>query len=34
MSGQIQLVIEGLQARVRVSHPGKFNAMSRAMWDE
>lgn len=34
MSGQIQLVIEGPQARVRVSHPGKFNAMSRAMWDE
>lgn len=34
MSGQIQLLIEGPQARVTLSHPGKFNAMSRRMWED
>lgn len=32
MSGHIQLEIEGPLARVILSHPGKFNAMSRGMW--
>jgi enoyl-CoA hydratase/carnithine racemase len=32
MSGQIQLEIDGPLARVILSHPGKFNAMSCAMW--
>lgn len=32
MTGQVQLVTEGALATVTLSHPGKFNAMSRAMW--
>ena len=32
MSGQVLLAIEGGVARVTLSHPGKLNAMSRAMW--
>ena len=32
MSGQVVLTIDGRAATVRLSHPGKFNAMSRAMW--
>ncbi|MDO9436640.1 enoyl-CoA hydratase/isomerase family protein [Hydrogenophaga sp.] len=34
MSGRVQLSIEGALARVTLSHPGKFNAMSRGMWRE
>jgi enoyl-CoA hydratase/carnithine racemase len=34
MSGKVQLSSQGLVARVTLSHPGKFNAMSRAMWRE
>lgn len=30
----ISLFVEGPLARVTLSHPGKFNAMSRAMWLE
>lgn len=30
----ISLFVEGPLARVTLSHPGKFNAMSRAMWRE
>lgn len=29
---QVQLCIDGVVAHVVFSHPGKFNAMSRAMW--
>ena len=29
---QVQLCIDGAVAHVVLSHPGKFNAMSRAMW--
>lgn len=32
MSGQVRLHTEGALAFVSLSHPGKFNAMSRAMW--
>jgi enoyl-CoA hydratase/carnithine racemase len=32
MSGQVHCEINGVLARVRLSHSGKFNAMSRAMW--
>jgi enoyl-CoA hydratase/carnithine racemase len=32
MSGQVHCETEGALARVRLSHKGKFNAMSRAMW--
>ena len=32
MSGQVLLELDGPIARVTLSHPGKFNAMSRAMW--
>ena len=32
MSGQVHCEIHGVLARVRLSHSGKFNAMSRAMW--
>lgn len=32
MSGQVLLREEGAIAVVMLSHPGKFNAMSRAMW--
>ncbi|MCW5652862.1 enoyl-CoA hydratase/isomerase family protein [Hydrogenophaga sp.] len=35
MSGRVHLAIDnGALARVTLSHPGKFNAMSRAMWRE
>lgn len=33
MTGQVHCDIDGVLARVRLSHSGKFNAMSRAMWD-
>ena len=32
--GTVSLVVEGPLARVTLSHPGKFNAMSQAMWRE
>ena len=32
MTGQVLLAVEGRIARVTLSHPGKLNAMSRAMW--
>jgi enoyl-CoA hydratase/carnithine racemase len=34
MSGYIRLDTQGPVARVTLAHPGKFNAMSRAMWRE
>jgi enoyl-CoA hydratase/carnithine racemase len=34
MPGRVHLAIEHALARVTLSHPGKFNAMSRAMWRE
>ncbi|WP_372825840.1 enoyl-CoA hydratase/isomerase family protein [Polaromonas sp.] len=34
MTGQVLLAVEGSLARVTLSHPGKLNAMSRAMWHE
>lgn len=34
MSGVVQLHVTGSLAFVTLSHPGKFNAMSRAMWCE
>jgi enoyl-CoA hydratase/carnithine racemase len=34
MTGRVHLAIEHTLARVTLSHPGKFNAMSRAMWRE
>jgi enoyl-CoA hydratase/carnithine racemase len=34
LSGQVLLDIAGSQATITLSHPGKFNAMSRAMWAE
>jgi len=34
MSATVTLSTEGVLARVTLSHPGKFNAMSRAMWRE
>lgn len=34
MPGRVQLHDEGAIARVVLSHPGKLNAMSRAMWRE
>jgi enoyl-CoA hydratase/carnithine racemase len=34
MSGQVRCTIDGVLAQVELSHPGKFNAMSRAMWRE
>lgn len=34
MRGRVHLVIDHTLARVTLSHPGKFNAMSRAMWRE
>lgn len=34
MPGQVLLEKEGALARVTLSHPGKLNAMSRAMWRE
>lgn len=32
MAGQVHCETYGMLARVRLSHDGKFNAMSRAMW--
>ena len=32
MSGSVSLAISGRLARVTLAHPGKLNAMSRAMW--
>ncbi|MEO8024336.1 enoyl-CoA hydratase/isomerase family protein [Polaromonas sp.] len=32
MTGQVLLATDGSIARVTLSHPGKLNAMSRAMW--
>jgi enoyl-CoA hydratase/carnithine racemase len=32
LSGQVQLALQGALAFVTLSHPGKFNAMSRLMW--
>ncbi|MFC5523809.1 enoyl-CoA hydratase/isomerase family protein [Polaromonas jejuensis] len=34
MTGQVQLTTEGPLAFVTLSHPARFNAMSRAMWRE
>lgn len=34
MSGHVRLLIDGAAARVTLSNPAKFNAMSRAMWRE
>lgn len=34
MSGHVRLLIDGAAARVTLSNPSKFNAMSRAMWRE
>jgi enoyl-CoA hydratase len=34
MSGHVRLELDGPVARVVLSHPGKLNAMSRAMWVE
>ena len=34
MSGAVSLDISGALASVTLSHPGKFNAMSRVMWRE
>lgn len=34
MTGQVRIAIDGPVARVELSHPGKLNAMSRAMWIE
>jgi enoyl-CoA hydratase len=34
MAGQVLMALHGGIARVTLSHPGKLNAMSRAMWRE
>lgn len=34
MTGHVHLAVEGAIARVTMSHAGKLNAMSRAMWVE
>jgi enoyl-CoA hydratase/carnithine racemase len=34
MTGQVRLALLGPVARVTLSHPGKLDAMSRAMWGE
>ena len=34
MTGRVDLQRQGSLARVTLSHPGKLNAMSRAMWHE
>ncbi|MDR7097047.1 enoyl-CoA hydratase/isomerase family protein [Hydrogenophaga laconesensis] len=34
MTGRVHLAIDHTLARVTLSHPGKFNAMSHAMWRE
>lgn len=33
-TGVVELRIQSSIAQIRISHPGKFNAMSRAMWRE
>lgn len=32
MTGRVELALDGPIARVTLAHPGKLNAMSRAMW--
>lgn len=34
MAGQVRLAVQGPVARLTLSHPGKLDAMSRAMWRE
>jgi enoyl-CoA hydratase/carnithine racemase len=34
MVGTVSLQCDGLVARVTLSHPGRFNAMTRTMWRE
>jgi len=34
MTGKVWLAVDGSLARVTIEHPGKHNAMSRAMWRE
>jgi enoyl-CoA hydratase/carnithine racemase len=34
MAGQVRLAMQGQVGRVTLSHPGKLDAMSRAMWRE
>jgi len=34
MTGQVRLAIQGAVGRLTLSHPGKLDAMSRAMWRE
>ena len=34
MAGEVRLALQGPLARVTLSHPGKLDAMSRAMWRE
>ena len=34
VTGRVHLALHGQVAQVTLSHPGKFNAMSRAMWRE
>ena len=34
MTGLVTLTMQGALAEVVISHPGKFNAMSRAMWGQ
>lgn len=34
MTGHVHLALDGAIARVTLAHPGKLNAMSRAMWVE
>ena len=34
MTGTVWLAVDGSLARVTIEHPGKHNAMSRAMWRE
>lgn len=34
MTGRVHLALHGQVAQVTLSHPGKFNAMSRSMWRE
>lgn len=34
MAGRVDVTEEGVVLRVTLSHPGKFNAMSRSMWLE
>ena len=34
VTGRVRLALHGQVAQVILSHPGKFNAMSRAMWRE